>query len=337
MLLSKLHKRLIVFLIASAVSAYIWHVNRDIFGNTIETSLILSITTVLCIYVPFEIYFSVRDLYYDRWEKIKLSRNFEISKLRIHIDPKKKKGFIVGNLVESIDKEKVDSTRTIIIINPGLSDKKEALEYLYLPLADYGYTIFAYDSRGIGESKKLGKRSQFIRKIDDYKEIINWIAEQERFKDYTIYSIGMSIGALIAVSGSLTDERVKKIVAISLISEYKKNIRRLNPLILFSFLLKGINFFPKEEDLKLLSPTLFFNKTKLNSTHKEWERYVNKLYLVHCKNDNIIKFRNFKKNKSILDLPDDHCLVFKKGGHALKKNEIGLTGAVLRFLNQSSK
>jgi hypothetical protein len=53
--------------------------------------------------------------------------------------------------------------------------------------------------------------------------------------------------------------------------------------------------------------------------------------LIHCRNDRIIKFKNLKENRLILESPDKNVLILKKGGHSQKKNECILVGACLNF------
>lgn len=204
---------------------------------------------------------------------------------------------------------------------------------MYLPLVIQGYIILTYDARGHGESKRVGKRSQFIERIEDYQKIINWIIKQPEFREKNIYSIGFSIGGLVALSGSFTDLKVKKIIAMSAISDYKKTVRRSNPIVLLSFLLKGIKIFPKEEEINLLSPGRIISKAKRELSNEKWRNLSKRVYLIHTKNDQVIKFHNFKENISILDLPEENQLIFRKGGHTSKKNEIAITGAILSFLN----
>ena len=55
--------------------------------------------------------------------------------------------------------------------------------------------------------------------------------------------------------------------------------------------------------------------------------------LIHCINDRVIKFKNLKENKMILESPEENILILKKGGHSQKKNENVLVGATLKFLD----
>ncbi|MFW9951664.1 MAG: hypothetical protein ACFFKA_16230, partial [Candidatus Thorarchaeota archaeon] len=65
-MLTKTHKRIILVIFDILFSAYIWDLNAS-WGNTFITCLILSTTTFLIVYTPFEIYWSFRDIYLDRW------------------------------------------------------------------------------------------------------------------------------------------------------------------------------------------------------------------------------------------------------------------------------
>ncbi|MBY8982258.1 MAG: alpha/beta fold hydrolase [Candidatus Lokiarchaeota archaeon] len=301
-------------------------------ASSLEILIICSTLAFLIVFAPFEIFFTFRDIWYDRWTKIE-TKEVEISKVKILVDESKKKGHIIANVITPQDKNKVDLKKAVIIVNHGLGDKKETLQYMYLPLAVQGYIIVAYDARGHGKSKKVGKRSHFVKRIEDYKKIIDWINNHDDLKDKKIHTIGFSIGGLVVLAGSFKEDRIEKIIAISAISDYKKTVRRLNPIVLLSFLLKGIKIFPKEEEIKKLSPVLIFKELKKNLSKEEWIDFTKKIFLIHSKNDQVIKFYNFEDNISILNLPEKNQLVFKKGGHTSKKNEVALIGAILNFLN----
>lgn len=330
--LSKNLKRVLVAIIGIIVSAFIWHINRNIFGNVIRTCIILSTTTFLLIYVPFEIYFLIRTIWYDRWKDLR-SDKIKMFKMYIPIDERKEHGYIVANIISS-QEQRAQKRKSIIIISHGYSDTKETLEYLYVPLALQGYTILAYDARGSGESKRLGKRNQFLERIEDYRKILDWIQEQNAFKGFNIYAIGFSIGAIIAISAGFTENRVKKIIAISCISQYKKNIAIFNPVILIGYILRGIPLFPTEKQDRKLSPYKIFEKQKSTISQSEFDRLTHRIYLVHSKNDSVIKFKNFRENSTILNIPKENTLLFKRGGHTMKKNELALVGGILRFLNK---
>jgi esterase/lipase len=290
--------------------------------------LILSTTTFLIIFTPFEIYWSFREIWFDRWSKLYLK---DISILNIKIQVKK--GYLAASLVTNNNKMLTDSKNTIVIVCHGFSDTKSKLQYFSYPLASQGYIVLAYDARGIGESKNIGRRSDFIQRIEDYNDIIKWVKKNEKFKDMNIYAVGFSIGAVTVLSGSFTDENVQKIIAISSISNYKRNLPKYNLFLLFTYLIKGVKLFPSDQDNKILSPYLIIQKFKNFISSENWKKYLSKVFLIHSRNDKVIKIKNFYENAKILELPERNKLIFSKGGHVLKKNELSLVGASLNFFN----
>ena len=331
-MLSNTHKRIIVIIIDVLFSWYIWEVNIWL-GNPCYTTafsrcFLLSITTFLIVYTPFEIYFSFRDLWFDRWPKL-YHKDLVISTVEIDVS----NGLLSANLVKNQNQAKIKLKNTLVIVCHGFSDTKETLEYFYYPLAYQGYVVLAYDARGTGKSKKAGKRSDFIERIEDFKKIIEWVKNQEEFSIMKIYCVGFSIGAITVLSGGFLDRNIEKIVAISSMSHYKQNIPKHNPIIVLSYLLKGVKLSPNDEENKILSPYLLIQNAKKELSLEEWKIYSKKVMLIHCINDKIIKFKNFKQNKMILESPEENMLILNKGGHSQKKNECALVGATLRYFN----
>ena len=332
-MLSKNHKRVILIFFDLLFSAYIWDVNAS-WGNPFYTCFLLSTTTFLIIYTPFEIYWSFRDIYFDRWIPIK-HNNLKTSKIKIKVDQSKKgkSEYLRGLLISFDDNNKDRSKDTIVIVCHGFSDKKETLEYYYLPLAYQGYTILVYDARGTGESKKVGKRNQFIKRINDFKKIVSWIENNNEHKSYKIYAAGFSIGAITVLCGGFSNENIKKIVAISSMSYYKQNLPKYNIIVMLSYLLKGVKLFPNKKENEKLSPYIVIEQFKSLISDEKWEQFSQRVFLIHAKNDKIIKFKNFKENVTLLGITEKNTLILKKGGHTQKKNELLLVSASLKFFN----
>ena len=332
-MLSKNHKRVILIFFDLLISAYIWNVNAS-WGNPFYPCLVLSTTTFLIIYTPFEIYWSFRDIYFDRWIPIE-HNNLKTSKIKIKVDQSRKgKSEYLGGLVISFDENNKDRLNdTVVIVSHGFSDKKETLEYYYLPLAYQGYTILVYDARGTGESKKIGKRNQFIERIEDFKKIVSWIENNNKLKSYKIYAAGFSIGAITVLCGGFSSENIKKIIAISSMSYYKQNLPKYNIIVMLSYLMKGVKLFPNKKENEKLSPYIVIEQFKSLISDEEWEHYSQRVFLIHAKNDKIIKFVNFKENVTLLGITEKNTLILKKGGHTQKKNELLLVSASLKFFN----
>ena len=332
-MLSKNQKRVILVFFDLLFSAYIWNVNAS-WGNTFYICLILSTTTFLIIYTPFEIYWSFRDIYFDRWIPVRYN-NLKTSKIKIEVEQGKKgKSKCLGGLLISFGENNKDRSKdTIVIVCHGFSDKKETLEYYYLPLAYQGYTILVYDARGTGESKKVGKRSQFIKRIDDFKKIVSWIENNNELKSYKIYAVGFSIGAITVLCGGFSSEKIKKIIAISSMSYYKQNLPKYNLIVMLSYLMKGVKLFPNKKENEELSPYIVIEQFKSLISDEEWDYYSRRVFLIHARNDRIIKFKNFKENVTLLGITEKNTLILKKGGHTQKKNELLLVAASLAFFN----
>ena len=188
-----------------------------------------------------------------------------------------------------------------------------------------------YDARGIGESKSMGHRGDFLKRIEDFKMIIEWIKREEIFKDYKIYALGMSIGALTALCAGFPNINIEKIIAISSMSHYKQSISTSSLIVKFIYFLKGVDISPNDEKNQQLSPYIVLEKFKSTLTQEDWEKFSKRVLLIHSRNDNVIPFLNFEENKSLLELSEENVLVLRKGGHMQKKNELALVGAVTEF------
>jgi len=330
-LISNTVKRIILIIIDVLFSWYIWEVNISL-GNQCYTfaftrCFVLSTTTFLILYTPFEIYWSIRDLWFDRW--IGLSPP-DIEEVEINIEVSD--GSLAGLLITPKNQSKIESKNSLIIICHGFSDTKESLQYYYYPMAYQGYIVLVYDARGTGKSKKTGHRSNFLKRIEDFNDVLKWVKDDSYYSQMKLYCIGFSIGALTILCGGFQNKGIEKIIAISSMSFFKQNITRLNPIVILSYILKGVKLFPSDEENKKLSPYLIIKDAKNNVPKDDWEKLSRRVMLIHCKNDRVISFNNFKENRLILDYSEGNYLTLKKGGHSLKKNECVLLGASLNFL-----
>jgi len=314
------------------VSILIWNVNYNTFGNPFLPCFFLSVATFLIIFTPFEIYFTFRDFWFERWGPIDIE-DVQITKIKVEVEKtKRKRKDLAALLIESKNVKKTQQLNSIIIIAHGFSDTKESLQNFYLPFVRLGYSIFIYDARGTGNSKQVGSRGDFLSRINDFKIIVNWINKDPVLQQKRIFSIGFSIGALTVLSGGFSDERIEKIIAISAISNYRKNLPRYNIIALLSYLFKGVKLLPKKSENEKISPLFQIKKVKNRSNDEKWQHLSKRVLLVHSRNDRIIKLKNFIENRDVLDLPHTNQLILNKGGHNLKKNELILQGASIKFL-----
>ncbi|MBN2151421.1 MAG: hypothetical protein JW839_08250, partial [Candidatus Lokiarchaeota archaeon] len=59
---------------------------------------------------------------------------------------------------------------------------------------------------------------------------------------------------------------------------------------------------------------------------------IRRLFLVHAKDDKLVRFAKFLQLKDRLHLPPDQCLVLGSGGHEARGREHEVVDAVLEFL-----
>ncbi len=331
-MISNTIKRLILIFFDFLVSWFIFQVNIWL-GNPCESvaftrCFILSATTFLIIYTPFEIYWSIRDIWYDRWLGLSF-KYLEEKEIKISVS----NGFLSAILIKHKNLDKSKSRNSIIVICHGFSDTKESLQYYYYPLALQGYVILVYDARGTGKSKKSGKRGNFLKRIEDFDNVVKWIKSNKEYSTFKVNSVGFSIGALTILCAGFQNTDIEKMIAISSMSYYKKNLPKFNLIVILSYLLKGVKLFPTAEENEKLSPYMIIEKAKINFSPEKWERLSKRVMLVHSKNDRVIKFKNLKENARILESPTKNLLILKKGGHSQKKNECALVGTTLSFLN----
>ena len=133
--------------------------------------------------------------------------------------------------------------------------------------------------------------------------------------------------------GGFPDKRVQKIIAISSMSDYRKNINKAGPVVKLSYSLKGVDLSPDDKINAKLSPKLVIEGIKKGISESEWNKLARRVLLIHCINDKIIKIVNLNENKEALNLSEDNIVLFKKGGHAQKKNELALVGATAKFFH----
>lgn len=324
-------KRIILIFIDVLFSWFIWEVNISL-GNPCNTiaftrCFLLSTTTFLIVYTPFEIYWSIRDLWFDRWIGLSYA---DVEEIEINIDVSD--GSLAGLLIKPRNQSKIKLKNSIVVICHGFSDTKEKLQYYYYPIAYQGHFVLVYDARGTGKSKKLGHRSNFLKRIEDFNEVLKWIKSKDAYSKLKINCIGFSIGALTILCAGFQSREIDKIIAISSMSHYKQNIPKFNPIIILSYLMKGVKLFPSNEENKKLSPYLIIDDAKSKVSKDHWENLSKRVMLIHCRNDRVIKYKNFKENRLILESSKENTLTLRRGGHSHKKNECALVGASLKFL-----
>ncbi|MHA1648865.1 MAG: alpha/beta hydrolase [Candidatus Helarchaeota archaeon] len=215
----------------------------------------------------------------------------------------------------------------VIVCHGWMSDLR-ALRYLQEPLTLHGYAVVAYSSRGHGKS---GGRREFPAIYEDIIKVIDYLQEQNQFGIDTnrIAVVGHSMGASIALNHAYLDERVKVVVGISAMHNVKESFERKKKIFSLPFWAKvwlkltRLQTKLTDEENHYASPRFYLEQPSNTE-----------VFLIHAKNDPLVEFDNFEKNVALLNLPEDHFLIFDKGGHSFFHQESMILSQVIKWLDK---
>ncbi|MFX0100424.1 MAG: alpha/beta hydrolase family protein, partial [Candidatus Hodarchaeota archaeon] len=180
----------------------------------------------------------------------------------------------------------------------------------------------------------------FKRIYDDVNKAIDWVVSHDDLVDPNrIAIVGFSFGGSIALSKNvMEDTRVKTIIAGCAVHDFALNWRKL--VLQGPFYIRlmgkliganikrntGLNLNQFLDALSEFTPAASYPKIT-----KDIPPNNSRVFLAHCKDDEVVNYEmNFVKNKAMLDLSDENCLVFETGGHEFLNNTNAL-GAWMLF------
>lgn len=235
---------------------------------------------------------------------------------------------IYGTLLSS---KQFDENTPLVISMTGGGGKHENLIGPGAMLVQAGFKVLLFDHPGItGKSHGTDPASKIMsvpRSILALRGVLDYALSREDIKTSNVGLHGGSLGAFTAVYGGFLDSRVKVIIGecVGLLegAEDLQHLKKTMPwwfkqfckrikLDIDSVAKVNIDQFSRTED-----PTL---KTRI--------------YLVHAKDDYAIPYWAFEKLKKALELPDENCLVFEKGGHYLFYHHNMRTGWIIGKLKK---
>jgi len=205
-------------------------------------------------------------------------------------------------------------------------------------LALAGYVVVAFDLRCHGKTtagsfKKNGLH-EMANMILDITSIIDYTVNLPMVDPNRIGIIGFSLGGSVALYQPINDPRIKKIVAActandcaELFLQARKNRPFTVPWLFYQVVSHVMHFNPE----KLESLRTQISLAPLIDAKKD---YSQKVYLVHCRDDQVVPFTNFEKNRQALHVTDDHVLVFDQGGHTFENMQNAVLAQVLKWFNQ---
>jgi len=143
--------------------------------------------------------------------------------------------------------------------------------------------------------------------------------------------MGMSFGAVVALTIAYSDERIKAIASVVGLSNCKENFSRKPKNLKERLILKMLHFkgvrpeILSEEDNRFMSPEFVFKADRPDLNQR--------VFLMNCSKDPCITFESFEKNQRILKLPQEQILVTPEGGHAGFHQELILASRIAQFFN----
>lgn len=226
----------------------------------------------------------------------------------------------------------INTKLPLIFLNPGWGQKIDMTILkqwaAYLTLAG-PYAVLTYDYRGLGKSP--GKKLMTRKILEDIPKVIDFGAKLPEINPEKMGFIGMSFGAMVALTIAYNDERIKAIASIAGLSNCKENFSRkpknLKERIVFKMLhFNGVQ--PEilsEEDNRMMSPEFVFKTDRPDLNQR--------VFLMNCITDECITFESFIKNQKILQLPREQTLVMQRGGHTGFHQELILASRIAQFFH----
>ena len=220
----------------------------------------------------------------------------------------------------------------LIFFNPGWGMEIDSAMFRQwaVPLALAGpYAVLGYDFRGLG--KTPGKLLMKPIILEDIPKIIDFGLKLPAIDSNRVGFIGVSFGAVVALTKAYPDPRIKAIASVVGLSNVFENFKRKPKNIKERVMLKGLHIsgvkveLLSEEDNKIMSPMYVMdpNRADLNE----------RVFLMNCKTDECIAFDELAKNQHILNLPKERVLVTEKGGHIGLHQELILLSRITQFFN----
>ncbi|OLS14332.1 MAG: hypothetical protein RBG13Loki_1981 [Promethearchaeota archaeon CR_4] len=222
----------------------------------------------------------------------------------------------------------------------GYNSERGQLNYINLALCQLGIAVLSYDQRGHGNTR--GDRNDTLFLIRDLNRTLDYIRTRPDFDVSRVIVVGISLGAIIALYEGYLDPRVRHVIGLATTSEYKtmiaENIKPLSKKWWWKLKQRigGLEVDPSTLQSRLVSPALIANSRKSYfDTPVPWEvDNTQRVLVLQCANDYIVKPDNFERNVKAFHLPPQNVLLFRKGGHAFIRQEMGIVGKIAGWLKE---
>jgi pimeloyl-ACP methyl ester carboxylesterase len=232
----------------------------------------------------------------------------------------------------------VDPPYPVVITLHGYNSGRGQLNFINLALNQMGAAVLSYDLRGHGAT--AGDRNDVLFVLRDLNHTLEYIRSRSDLEASRVVVIGLSLGAIIALYEGYLDPRVRHVIGLATTSEYKtmiaENIKPLSKKWLWKLnqRIGGLEVDPSSLQSRLVSPALIANSRKtFFDTPVPWEiDNAQRVLLLQCADDYIVKPDNFQRNVRAFNMPPANVLLLKRGGHGFIGQEVAAVGKIIGWL-----
>jgi pimeloyl-ACP methyl ester carboxylesterase len=316
------YRILTAVIVSSLIPGIVYYINVVPYGwDPRELQIILiSVVQFFDFFLGFVCYWLIRNLFSKRWAVLnpkmassrifrlpidKISREellpLENSSIRAIVNDEVG-GFVdlsfkkSSSLLSEIIFPRHENKKTLIFYCHGFNDSTAKIRYKTYALAELGYTVFAWDARGMGDSSKAGKKGDFQSRNQDTADIVGYFSKMPHFQEYQFAIIGESMGGIsTAYVMKQFPERINKSILISTPSIFNETFpRKVIPFSKkgfqrFSYRVRGIDPYPEGEANEKISPYYLFQDLQKNYSEQEWKDYTSsRVLIIHSKTDGLI-------------------------------------------------
>lgn len=232
-------------------------------------------------------------------------------------------GIMIHGAILTTDSQ--DDSSPVVLACHGWRMSMEKLNQVVYPLVVQGYKVVYYNHRGHGKKpfKSGGNKSEIDKTFMDVQQIVDFIVKRPDLNHEKLAAVGFSLGGGTLLTGGYTDERIKLVMAFSATHDWLETTHWWSWYIRLGFRLTGLIIFPSDELNRKLSPKYYLDKKKEGKV----------VCLAHAKNDRIVPFEGFLKNKELLNLPDEQTIVFEQGDHGFMGQNTVYVSQIIKWLN----
>ena len=217
-----------------------------------------------------------------------------------------------------------DSSPVVLACHGYLGNMERNYKVAY-PLVLQGYKVVCYNHRGHGKKpfKSGGKRYEADKIFMDVQQVVDFIEARPDLNHEKLAGVGFSLGGYTLLTGGYIDPRIKLVMAFCTGHDWIEVNHFWSWYVRLFFRLTKIPVYPPEELNRKMSPKYFLEK-----------KIENKIVcLAHAKNDFLVPYEGFLKNKELLGLPEEQTIVFERGDHIFVGQTTVYLSQIIKWLN----